>query len=151
MQRKVQKLPDTRNPLVHVVPPPPRRSNQSKLHPPGARRQIRIVINPIPKPTEPIGHGREDMSHHRTSITPAETLNPKPANTVPQQTIKKKGLGGSRHLACDHKARRTQCALCNGGSVCSHGRQKHLCKDCGGTSLCEHQRQKSKCKVCNNK
>ena len=58
--------------------------------------------------------------------------------------------GGSRHLACEHKARRTQCAQCSGGSVCVHGRQKHLCKvgDCKGTSLCVHYRQKSKCKQC---
>jgi hypothetical protein len=59
-----------------------------------------------------------------------------------------KGSNSSRHKSCEHKARRTQCAQCSGGSVCNHGRQKHLCKECKGTSLCEHMRQRSKCKEC---
>ena len=79
------------------------------------------------------------------------------ANPIPllmQKTVavkrRNKGShGSSRHLPCDHKARRTQCAICSGGSVCAHGKQKHLCKECGGKSLCSHMRQRSKCKLCN--
>ena len=84
------------------------------------------------------------------------TSNSAPANPIPAiiqngpaNPRKKKMSGGSsRHLSCDHKARRTQCGICHGGSVCQHGKQKHLCKQCKGTSLCVHLRQRSKCKEC---
>jgi len=120
--------------------------NHSKLHPPGGKKIVRIIINPIPKPGQNIDSGPKAMSQLRKT---SSSLNK--SKTGPQQTIKKNDLASSRHLPCDHKARRTQCALCHGGSVCMHGRQKHLCKDCGGKSLCEHLRQRSKCQTCSNK
>ena len=87
----------------------------------------------------------------KASNSAPQNTNPIPAiiqNGTAKQHKKKMSVGSSRHLSCEHKARRTQCALCNGGSVCVHGKQKHLCKQCKGTSLCVHLRQRSKCKEC---
>ncbi len=85
------------------------------------------------------------------SNSASNTTNPIPEiilNDSAKQREKKKSVGSSRHLSCEHKARKTQCGICHGGSVCQHGKQKHLCKQCKGTSLCKHLRQRSKCKEC---
>ena len=102
------------------------------------------------------GSGADDpeaaASMHRSPTPRGRQRKPRVLIAVAKQKSKKsaKSNSGSRHLPCEHKARRTQCAQCSGGSVCIHGRQKHLCKEgsCKGKSLCVHNRQRSKCKEC---
>ena len=90
---------------------------------PGRKQQSQAwICHQVPKPSSQVHKFPPSI------ILPPSILSPLKSPKVNiilggvKKVKKSAGTSGSRHLACEHKARRTQCSVCNGGSVCIHGK-----------------------------